>query len=272
MMMLVAAPVESAQAAPADARLAAVKSWAFAIGGDPAARAARLRGFGLVVVDGEQVTARQVARLRSGGALVLAYLDAGTIEPWRGWYPRARRYRLGLWGDWGEWYADVARRGLRDLLVREVAPQMLAKGVDGLFLDNVDMIETHPGQRAGMRVLVTRLAGLAHRRGGLLFAQNGAAVIGPMLGLLDGWNREDVGFTYDFGRHQYRSSTPGELATAQRELRAIAARGLLTLATSYSAGGAATQSAAAEAACAAGALPFVSNIGLTRVGPPLTCG
>jgi endo-alpha-1,4-polygalactosaminidase (GH114 family) len=261
------------ETASVDQRLAAVDTWAFAIGGGNLSGdlAARYAGFDLVVVDGEEVTQAQVRKFHAAGAIVLAYVSVGTIERGRAWYRRAKRYRLDYWGDWGEWYANVARRGFRDLIARRVAPGMLRKGVDGLFLDNVDMIEQHRSQRRGMRALVTRLSRAVHTRGGYLFAQNGASVLSPMLGRLDGWNREDVGFTYDFDHRRYLRSSAAELRTAQSELRLVRARGLLTLSTSYTHGSSADRDASVAFACAAGALPFVSNISLTRVGAPTAC-
>src|SRR5690242_14505305 len=149
LLLVAAAP---AAAAPRDPRLADVHSWAFAIGtgdldGDVATRYAP---FDLVVVDGEEVTAGQVAALHARGKVVLGYLSVGTIEKGRFWFARAKRYRLELWDDWGEWYADTSKRGYRSLITRTVAPRLRAKKLDGLFLDNVDMVETHPRQRAGM--------------------------------------------------------------------------------------------------------------------------
>lgn len=271
--MLAFACAVPAVAEASDTRLSSVQSWAFAIGdralsGDLARRYA---GYGLIVVDGEEVSRGQVRRLRATGAVVLAYLSVGTIEPGRSWYRKARRHRLDLWGDWGEWYADVSRRRYRNLIARDVAPKILAKGVDGLFLDNVDMIETHRRQRRGMGVLVARLARLVHARSGFLFTQNGAAVLAPMVRHLDGWNREDLVFGYDFKRRRYVRNGARATSVAQAELRAMADRRLFTLATSYTAGSPALRTEAMIAACAAGALPFVSNIGLTRIGPPLVC-
>ncbi len=89
----------------------------------------------------------------SGGALVLGYLDAGTLEPYRPWFRRAKPYRLDYWKQWGEWYANVNAPGFRKLIVG-VATSFERKGLDGLFLDNTDMIETHPKQAPGMRRLV----------------------------------------------------------------------------------------------------------------------
>jgi hypothetical protein len=235
-------------------RLAAVHTWAFAIGdgtlnGDIAQRYA---GYDLVVVDGQEVTKQQVATLHSGGAIVLGYLDAGTIEPYRPWFKRAKPYRLNYWKQWGEWYANIDAPGFRKLILG-VATSFEGKGLDGLFLDNTDMTETHPKQKPGMRLLVAALAKLVHGRGGYLFAQNGADVDGPILRYLDGWNREDIGTD----------------SSAVRDLRAEHAHGLLTLATGY-VKNAASPAVARDVrlACGANALPFVSNLELTRIPQP----
>ncbi len=272
LLALGAVPPPGSAGAPRDPRLAAVRSWAFGIGdgalsGDVARR---FRGYDLVVVDGEEVTRGQVKALRAAGAVVLAYLDVGAIEPYRSWYPRARPFRRERWTDWGEWWADTSRPAYRRLVTRGLAPPILAKGVDGLFLDNVDMISDHPRQARGMRALVAALGRLVHRRGGLLFAQNGEDVIGPMLGELDGWNREDVTATYDFARRRYVPTDPSASRAAQAALRAIARHGLLTLAADYVAPrqeGGRLAAAAARNACAAGAVPYVSDIGLGGVAP-----
>lgn len=260
-------------------------SFAFAIGdgqlaGGPQQVHDRLGAFDLVVVDGELARADEVAALRRAGSTVLAYLSVGTIERWRSWYAELKPFRLGAWRDWeDEWFADVSRRKLRRLLARRIAPGILAKGFDGLFLDNVDMIETrgHRRQRAGMRKLVLTLSGLVHDGGGLLFTQNGRWGL-RRLGLLDaidGWNREDVTWTYDFERRRYVRNRPGAKRAALRELGAMAARGLTTTATDYTrAGDSEAERESVANACAAGALPYVSDIGLSArrlPDPPLSC-
>lgn len=267
------------------AQAGAPQSFAFAIGngqlrGGPADVADRFGAFDLVVVDGELASAEEVAAVRAAGAVVLAYLSVGTIERWRSWYPRLKRYRLAAWRDWqGEWFADVSRRGLRTELADRIAPELLAKGFDGLFLDNVDMIEArrHRAQRPGMAALVHHLGELAHADGRVLHTQNGAWGLRKLgvVDQLDGWNREDVTSTYDFDRHAYERTRRGARRAALRELRRMAALGLTTTATDYAAGGdRATRRRAVRNACRAGALPYVSDIALTvrrLPEPPLRC-
>jgi hypothetical protein len=272
-VLLLAAPVD---AAPRDPRLQQVRSFAFGLGsgnldGDVSARFAP---FDLVVVDGQEARRSQVQALRGAGKLVLGYLSVGTIEPFRPWYRRARPYRLrDRFEEFNEFFAATSRRGYRRLIARRVAPALLRRGFDGLFLDNTDMIETHRRQTRGMRILIRTLARLVHRRGGLLFSQNGQDSIGPVLRFYDGWNREDVTWTYDFDRRRYVRVSQRDHAGALAALRRIGAAGLLVTATDYTAGGdAEAEAESVREACAAGALPFVSNIQLTRIpGTAYSC-
>jgi len=259
-----------------ETRLAAARSFAFAIGdGTLKGNLSRRYGrFDLVVVDGESTTAAEVATIqRASGGLVLAYLDVGTIEDYRGWYNAAKPFRLDYWGDWGEWYANVNAGGFRALMLERVAPGMLSKSFDGLFLDNTDMTETHPAQKPGMRALVAGLSRLAHARGKLLFAQNGAGVNWPLRRLYDGMNFEDVSFSYDFDRRVYIRQGARDVARAQRNIRRYLSAGLKVTATDYLVARRAKETRiAVRNACSAGALPYVSDINLSRIpARPFLC-
>lgn len=260
-------------APPVHPDLDAVATFALALGDDLEGDVVgRLSRYDLVVVDGEYVETSDVASLRAGDTIVLAYLSVGTIESYRSWYKDAKPYRLDLWDDWGEWYADVKAKGFRDLIANEVAPVMLAKGVDGLFLDNVDMVETHPGRTNGMHKLVTRLSNLVDADEKLLFAQNGADIMGPMLGMLDGWNQEDVSLTYDWDGEHYRPVSASDRKERVRALRQIRNQGIFVTSTDYWRKKPARRIERAVArACRAGAIPWVADIELTRLAGPYTC-
>jgi len=257
-------------------QLASIKTFAFAIGSSDLSGnlTQRYAGYSLLIIDGQEATRAQVAELHASGHLVLAYLDVGTIEPYRPWYRELKPYRLSYWRRWGEFYAAVNRPGYRLTIVDRIAPRILSKGFDGLFLDNTDMVESHPKERRGMIRLVAALARLVHRRHGLLFTQNGASVLKPILPYLDGWNMEEVSTFYNANRHRYGLLPRKTVQENQQTLRHVRQAGLLVLATGYtaSASGEAARVAIANA-CAAGAIPFVSNIELTRIPtPPPSCG
>jgi polysaccharide biosynthesis protein PelA len=258
-----------------DPRLSTVETFALAIGDsqDTPQTRDRLARHDLVVIDGETAPSALIDHLRDRGVIVLGYLSVGTIEPGRSWYPRLKPFRLDHWSDWDEWFARVSSARFRDLITDDIAPDVIARGFDGLFLDNVDMIEGHPKQRDGMEALVRALADLVHERGGLLFAQNGEDVIEPLLSVLDGWNREDVSTAYDFNRERYGRQNPRDVKRAQRALRHLADAGLFVTTTDYVASGDHDgERRALRSACEAGAVPYVSDIELQRLPPsPWEC-
>jgi endo-alpha-1,4-polygalactosaminidase (GH114 family) len=264
----------------------APQSWAFAIGnrtvdGSAAEVGGRLGRFELAVVDGEEANAAKIEAIHDepGETTVLAYLSVGTIEKWRGWYQAVKQYRLKAWQDWkDEWFADVSRAGLRRTIADEIAPEILDKGFDGLFLDNTDMVETrnHRPQRAGMEKLIEMLDELTESRGDLLYAQNGGPGmlegydnqgVEPLISHFDGWNREDVTWTFDFDRREYVRNGRSDRLDALEELRQIHDQGLVTTATDYielDDGVSQGECKAVGNAEGVEALPYVADIGLTR--------
>jgi uncharacterized protein (TIGR01370 family) len=276
------APPGPAPAAPPaanrTARLGQVRSWSFALGvavtgRSGAALAPQFRGFDLVVLDGVDASADAVAALRAQGSIVLAYVNVGAIEEGRPWTGSAQAYRLDYWDEWDEWYADVSKPGFRSLVTGTMVPPMLAKGFDGLFLDNVDMIDTHAGQRSAMVGLVSELAATVRGRGGYLFAQNGEdSTVDAVAPYLDGWNREDVSFTYDHGESSYEPVSGEDHRAALATIRRLRARGLLVTTVDYlSSPDGPEAGTAVRSACEAGAVPSIGDIGLTRVFPPHRC-
>ncbi len=128
-----------------------------------------------------------------------------------------------------------------------------------------------------MRKLVFSLSEQVHAGGRLLFAQNGHFGF-EQLGIfsaIDGWNREDVTWTYDFDRDRYVRNSKREIRFALEELRDVVSRGLIVTATDYTAAGDSAALAESVAnACSAGALPYVGDIGLSAArlpDPPLSC-
>lgn len=257
-------------------RLRTVKTFALALGEGWARGDLSRHTYDLLIIDGQDTDAETVRALRRGGrTVVLAYVSVGTLEEYRPWFAAGRPYRLDRYAPPfdDEFYADTSKAGFRRLILQGVVPPMLAKGFDGLLLDNTDMVESHPRQKAGMRILVGDLSKLVRRQGKLLFSQNGEDSIGPLLRYYDGWNREDVSWTFDGDRNRYRRNPTPEIRENQGALRRIHRAGLLVTATDYVGPGFARATAeAVRNACAAGALPFVSDISLKREpARPFTC-
>ncbi len=271
----VPAPPPPVQLGRLRVRLAKAASWTLALS-DKAA-ASELRGYSLVVVDGETTSTSRIRTLHARGSIVLAYLSIGTIEDGRWWSTAAQEFRLDRWQDWGEWYADVNRPRFRSLITGTVLPRIMAAGYDGVFLDNVDMVESHPAQRRGMATLLSQVSRQVHGRGRLVLAQNGDTQLSWMLPWLDGWNREDVSYTYDFDTGKYRRASAAERGRAARAIGRVTALRRPAFTTDYLSNPASPTAApqvadAVRYSCRLGAKPYVSSILLDRMpSRPLHC-
>ncbi|RMG41531.1 MAG: hypothetical protein D6719_08430 [Candidatus Dadabacteria bacterium] len=226
----------------------------------------KLKAYDLVVIDGTDATAEQVLSLKSSGAVVLGYASAGTIEKGRPWFKKLKkRFALAYWPDWDEWFVKVSSRRFRKFFIRKIAQPILAKGFDGLFLDNVDMVSQFPKETRGMK----RLLKMVRRRLGfnrLLFIQNGDDIVSKFEKYIDGWNREDVTSTYDFDTKSYVLQPAKDRNAALAFVRSMKQKGFIVTTADYTADNS-SQAAIASVvnSCHAGAVPFVSDILLTRL-------
>jgi cysteinyl-tRNA synthetase len=99
------------------------------------------------------VTDAQIRVLQAGGQnVVLSYLNVGACEKYRSYFERADKQLHALTTVYDresyqdEKWADLSVEGYRKLIVDEVAQTLADRGVDGFYLDNLEVVEH--GERA----------------------------------------------------------------------------------------------------------------------------
>lgn len=132
-------------------------AWVVYYGSGSQADLARMAStFKLIVVDADPangspaVTPAQIATLESDGATVLSYLNFGACETWRTWWSSApagfmscsanTAAQLGKMAGYSEYWMNPANGDYQHLIADYIAPQLMATGVDGLMLDNFEII------------------------------------------------------------------------------------------------------------------------------------
>ena len=251
-------------------RLKAVRSWvSYYSGGQVPA----LSQFDLVDIDVEDgasnYTADDVAALKAKGKLVVSYLNVGSAEPFRSYWSRVQSYSLGKYPDWPEFYMDVSKPGYRDVLLKTAVPQILAKGVDGLFLDNVDAgwNVRRPAVTAGIVELVRQIRAaypsllLIAQSSNLRILSERGADGRPFYRYLNGLAREEVSATYEDG---YRKVPTGESDAVLRTLAGWRSKGLAVFTLDY-ANSPDLASYAIARARAHGLIPYVSTRQLDQI-------
>jgi len=176
----------------ARARLRGVDAWGYVLqgpAGGPLNYDALLRSPArMLVVDPSELDGGRVARLRSGGRVVLGYLSVGEAERYRGYWRAAwtKAPPSFIGPENPDWPGNLKVRywdGAWEALVARELDALVAAGFDGAWLDVVDAFEFwHPERRgapAEMARLVRRLATRARRQapGFLVVPQNGATIL-----------------------------------------------------------------------------------------------
>ena len=113
--------------------------------------------FRLIDIDADpdqgNVTPAQIATLKADGTnRVISYLNLGACERFRSYWQHApagflpcgrdRRAHLGRYDGYrDETWMNPSDPAYRKLIVSYVAPRLIAQGVDGFYLDNLELIE-----------------------------------------------------------------------------------------------------------------------------------
>ncbi|MCR4688685.1 MAG: endo alpha-1,4 polygalactosaminidase [Saccharofermentans sp.] len=99
-----------------------------------------MTGYDTIVIDAQYYTAEEIAELKDGGRTVLSYINIGSLEDFRPYYDEYEHLTFADYENWDEErWVDVSSRQWQDFILKELAPSILDKGIDGLFVDNVDV-------------------------------------------------------------------------------------------------------------------------------------
>jgi len=167
--------------------------------------------------------------VKAKGAKVLAYLSLGEINEQRQEFAQAKSLQLLLEANpnWpGAWAVDIRDARWRAVIVQTVAPALLARGFDGLFLDTIDSslwLETRePGRFSGMKDAAVTLISALHAASpsSILVLNGGLEIAGRLRGAVDRIAIESTLSTWDFARKEPRWRSVAERADALRRIAA----------------------------------------------------
>lgn len=174
--------------------------------GSEALRNRRVLRTRVLVVDPAHFEEREIASLKASGHTVYGYLNVGSLEAFRPYYGRFRKFVLGRYENWdGEWWIDVSAAPWRDFVVSELAAGYVRKGIDGFFVDNCDVYHYRKSRGIfdGLTEVLRRLSGYGLEvliNGGDEYATAALEEYGSIEGLFSGVNQETVLTRIDFDK------------------------------------------------------------------------
>ena len=183
--------------------------------GGEALRDERVLRTRVLVVDPAHFEEREIASLKASGHTVYGYLNVGSLEAFRPYYGRFRRFVLGRYENWdGEWWVDVSAAPWRDFVVSELAAEYVRKGIDGFFIDNCDIYhyKKSRGIFEGLTEVLRRLSGYGLEvliNGGDEYATAALEEYGSIAGLFSGVNQETVFTRINFDKLNFETGAFG---------------------------------------------------------------
>ena len=116
----------------------------------------------IVVIDAQYFPKDEIDAFRSKGHKVFSYINIGSLEDFRDYYEEYKDLSLGAYEHWEEEvWVDVSQQRWQDLILKDIAPGLLEKDIDGFFVDNCDVYYVHPKEEIldGLAVI---MKGLVH--------------------------------------------------------------------------------------------------------------
>lgn len=125
------------------ARSEARRPYGVFIGMEPQ-QALQLGGYDLMIIDAAGFSEADVAALHQKSDKVYSYLNVGALESFRDYYEDYRDLTLKPYENWSdEYWVNVSDKRWQRLSA-ELAEGYKKKGIDGLFLDNMDVYWHYP--------------------------------------------------------------------------------------------------------------------------------
>lgn len=99
-----------------------------------------LKGYDYLVIDGQNFSKADIKKLHKDNNKVISYLNVGSIETFRSYYKNYQDITLSVYEGWeDERWVDVSKEKWKTFIINK-AKQLKAKGIDGYFIDNCDVL------------------------------------------------------------------------------------------------------------------------------------
>ena len=184
-----------------------------------------------VVIDAQYFTAEQIKEIHSVGHKVYSYINAGSLEDFRPYYQEYEQYTLGAYEHWDEErWVDVSVQAWQDFVLKSLAPDILGKGVDGLFVDNADVYYMYQSPEIfdGLEIILKGLQSMDTYvviNGGDTFVTEYMDHGGKFCDIADAVNQESVFGRIEWDENRFSENDPDERAYFQEYVEKVAADG-----------------------------------------------
>ncbi|WP_158306084.1 endo alpha-1,4 polygalactosaminidase [Maribacter sp. HTCC2170] len=182
---------------------------------------AMVQGYELVVLEAQHYTSKEIELFKTNNSKVLGYLSVTEVNMSATHYEKIREYTFGQNVNWGSCFIDISDKKAQDILLT-IANELVSKGLDGFFLDNLDNASQW-GRLKGQKDNLLKLIGrIRQANPSLCIVQNsGLFVANQLKHITDAVVIESVFTDYDFKNKKYGYKYEQERTKIVKELKAF---------------------------------------------------
>ena len=161
-------------------------------------------GYKYVIIESKYYSIYEVQRLKSQNEKVIAYISLGEINANSSYFERLKNDTMGKNEIWNSFYLNLESEKTKEILL-EMVKSILAKGYDGLFLDNIDNFSSFGPQFKQDQELVSLLKTISELYPKHVLIQNsGIEIISKTASFVDVIIVESVATNYTFEDKNYK--------------------------------------------------------------------
>lgn len=167
------------------------------------------KDYRVIVIDAAYFEKEDIIKLKKQGHVVYTYLNIGSIETFREYYDDFKDITIGDYENWDEEkWIDVSNEKWQKFLIEDLALKYKEKGVDGFFVDNVDVYYNFPTEDiyTGVEEILKELKmtnKLVIINGGDVFLKEYIQSNNSLNNLITGVNQESVITSIDFESNSF---------------------------------------------------------------------
>ncbi len=196
-----------------------------------------------IVIDAQYRTAEEISEFtKNYGKYVFSYINVGSLEDFRDYYDEYEDLGLSVYENWeDEVWINVADKRWHDFILNTLAPELVAKGIDGFFVDNCDVYYQYPTGEM-LEGLSTIMEGLKDM-GMIVIINGGDAFLdaytnagGNVKNVVDAINQESVISCIDWESETFGRNSDEDREYFEAYLEKYAAQGIMIYLLEYTDG------------------------------------
>ena len=182
-----------------------------------------------VVIDAQYFYESDISSMKRNGQKVYSYLNIGSLENYRDYYDAFVNITFAEYENWDEErWVDVSNESWQNFILYDLSVELLDKGVDGFFIDNVDVYYYSDERNDIYEGLCTILTGLKEK-GTYLSINGGDTFVSRYLeenksvnGIMDAVNQETIFSKINWDDETFGTNDPEETSYFKEYVETLA--------------------------------------------------